>query len=204
MTKIEFIELIKHRLEGEARAKNLGKFHPTVISHMIGKAYNSLVVEAYARNMTDFDPYTKTYTGVAIALDVTTGVYYSTLPAAIVQLQRSGSGVMRIIDTDSSLEFVPINNGELQAIPDLELNLIDDVVGYVYKNHRVEYLGLSATDTVNMELVIPFEDYDETDIVQLPTGSDQRIVEMVVNMMIGTPDSDNLNNNNTLNPNIRR
>jgi hypothetical protein len=213
MTKIELIELIRHRLEGEARTKGLAKFHPKIIEYNIGRAFNTLLVGMFKTNLSNFDPYTKTYSDVDIEYDSTQDIYYSTLPATTVQLPRAGDGIMRIVDIgDSSIQYVPMTNGMLQNIDGLDVDTICDVVGYVFKNGRVEYQGITEfdgsqsyyTDQVAMEIVIPFETYADTDTVYIPTGSDERLFELVVSMMIGTPDSDNLNNNDSFNPKIRR
>jgi hypothetical protein len=211
--KIELIELIRHRVEGEARTKGLGKFHPTIIEYNIGRAFNSLLIGVFKSNLSNFDSYTKTYSNVDIQYDSIQDIYYSDLPAKIIQLPRIGDGIMRIVDIgDSSIQYVPMTNGMLQNIDGLDVDSICDVVGYVFKNGRVEYQGVVEfdgsqsyyADQVAMELVIPFEEYADTDNVQIPTGSDVRLFELVTSMIFGTPDSDNLNNNNTFNPNIRR
>lgn len=208
--KIKLIELIKHRLEGEAETKNLGKLHPVVIEYNISQAYNFLLVRTLQGRVSNLDPYTKEYNDVAIAQDATTGVYYSELPAPIIPIPRmAGNGIVRISSTGSNeLDFVPVTNSQLKVMYNLMVNdVTDDVISYVFKNGRIEYYGMSAdeaAETVNLELVVPFEAYDDTDYVSLPTGSSEALIEMVVNFMIGTPDSDNLNNNNTFKPTSQR
>lgn len=210
--KIELIELIQHRLEGEARTKNLGKYHKKVLASFIGRAFNSLLIEVFRKNLSNFDSYTKWYTDVDIKYDSTTGIYYSELPAPIIQLPRTGDGILQISDMfDQTIQYVPITNGELQNIEGLDVDIIDEVVGYTFKNGRVEYQGTdydasqsTYSDIVRMLLIIPFEEYADTDYVQIPTGSDELLLQTVINLLVGMPDSDNLNNNNTFNPNNRR
>jgi hypothetical protein len=207
--KIELIELIRHRLEGEPRTKHLGKVHPEIIAFNIGLTYKSLVSQILQKRTVDPDPFIKEYTDVSVSLDATTGDYYSTLPANIIMLpRRAASGVISVRpNDDTAIEYVPITNGQLKVSDGLEVNLVDDVVGYTYKNNRVEYQGMTATiaaNDVRMELVIPFEDMADTDEVNIPTGYDDALFGMVVNKMLGLPDSDNLNNNNSFNPNKRQ
>lgn len=211
--KIELIELIKHRLEGEAETKNLGKLHNNVLAYFIGRAFNSLLIQVFRNNLSNFDAYTKWYKNVDIRYDSQTQIYYSVLPAPVIQLPRKGDGIMQINDMlDKTIQYVPMSNGELQNIEGLDVDTIDAVVGYVFKNGRVEYQGVvdydgsqsTYSDVVRMLLVIPFEEYADTDYVQIPTGSDELLLQTVINLLINMPDSDNLNNNNTFNPNNKR
>lgn len=202
--KRALIELIKHRLEGEAQTKNLGKLHPKIIEYNIGRAYNTLVVQTFVRGGVT-DAYIKEYTDVSIVLDTDTNVYYSTLPSPIVNLpRRAGNGVIRISATgDNDMTYVPVTNNQLKSMYGLMVNdVTDDVISYVVKNGRVEYYALTAdlaATNVNMELMVTFDGYEDTDYVNLPYGADTMLMEMVVNFMLGTPDADNLNNNNTFN-----
>lgn len=206
--KKALIELVRHRVNGELQAKQLGKVGDQLLAYYIGRTYNSSLTAMFTRGGTNFDPYTKEYQSVAISQDTNTDVYYSTLPEKIINLPRkAGNGVIRISGMKStSIEFAPIHNNALQSITTLEINDVDDVVGYVYKNGRVEYQGMTATiasGTVKMELVIPFEAYDDTDEVMIPTGSDEILVQNVVQLIINTPDADRFNNGNSVNKNMK-
>jgi len=208
--KIKLIEQVRHRLEGEAETKNLGKLHPKMIEQWISRAYSTLLVQSLQRGMSNLDPYSKTYTNVDILYETATKIYYSVLPAQIIEVPRmAGNGIIRISNMRSdNIVYAPMTNNQLQSIVGLEVDDIDDVIGYVFKNGRVEYQGIttldgsssvSVEDYIRMELVVTFEEYADTDYVQIPTGADQVLIDMVVNYAIGTPDSDNLNNNNTFN-----
>jgi hypothetical protein len=206
ITKKELIELVRHRVNGEFQAKQLGKVGDQMLAYYIGRAFNQMLIEVFRRNLANFDPYTKEYTGIAISQDETTNVYYSTLPAPVVQLPRIGDGVLQVSgDTSASLEFVPITNNCLQVKDGLDVDTIDDVVGYCFKNGRIEYQGITNTiaeGTVRMLLVIPFEEYLEDDYVQIPTGTDEALIRSVIDLLIGTPDADRANNANSLNKNM--
>jgi hypothetical protein len=205
--KKALIELVRHRVTGEYEAKQMGKVGDQMLAYYIGRAFNSLLIEVFRQNMANFDPYSKTYLSVAIAQETLTDVYYSALPAPVIQLPRIGDGIMRISGMKSkSVEFVPMSNGQLQNIEGLEVDIIDDVVGYVFKNGRIEYYGMTAaiaTATVKMELVIPFEEYAEDDYVQIPTGSDEVLMRRVIELLMGIPDADKVNDGNSVNKNIR-
>lgn len=205
--KKALIELVRHRISGEYEAKQQGKVGDQMLAYYIGRAFNSLLLEVFRRNLSNFDPYIKEYQSVAISQDSNTNVYYSALPAPVVQLPRIGDGIIRISGmTSNSVEYVPMTNGMLQNIEGLEVDIIDDVVGYVFKNGRIEYQGMTATlaaGTVKMELIIPFEEYDNDDYVQIPTGSDELLIQRVISLLTGMPDADKVNDNNSANKNIR-
>jgi len=205
--KKALIELVRHRVTGEYEAKQMGKVGDQMLAYYIGRAFNSLLIEVFRQNLSNFDPYTKTYLSVAIAQEALTEIYYSALPAPVIQLPRMGDGIMRVSGMKSkSVEFVPMSNGQLQNIEGLEVDLIDDVVGYIFKNGRIEYQGMTATiasGTVKMELVIPFEEYGEDDYLQIPTGSDEALIRRVIELLMGIPDADKINDGHSLNKNIR-
>ena len=207
--KKALIELVRERISGEFEAKQIGKVGDQKLAYYIGQVYNSALVAIFTRNLTNFDPYTKEYQSVAISQDGNTNVYYSTLPSPIIMIPRkAGNGIMRISGmTSNSIEFVPMTNNMLQTIEGLEVDDVDDVVGYVFKNGRIEYQGMTATiaaGIVKMELIIPFEEYEDTDYVQIPTGSNEIIIQGVVQLLVGTPDADRINDGNSVNKNIRR
>jgi hypothetical protein len=149
------------------------------------------------------------------------------LPERIIEVNKPSSGIYDIsiqegtgVDgshsvssTDlftDSLQFVPMDNNRFRIMDGLDINLIDDVIGYTLKNYAVYYNGsttylaqLAANAGVRMLLVIPFEKYADTDLINIPYGNDEALMERVVNFMIGTPDSDNVNNNNSVNLNTQ-
>lgn len=205
--KKAFIELIRERINGEFEAKQMGKVGDQKLAYYIGRVYNSALTAVFSRNLTNFDPYIKEYQSIAIAQDSNTNVYYSVLPSKIIMIPRkAGNGVIRISGmTSESVEYVPITNGELQVMDGLEIDIVDDVVGYAFKNGRVEYKEMTAAiaaGTVKMELVIPFEAYEDEDLIQIPTGSDEIIIQGVMRMLINTPDADRINDGNSVNKNI--
>lgn len=209
ITKQALIELVRDRITGEYESKQIGKVGDRKLAYYIGRVYNSLLVGILARNITDAGEYGKEYTDVAIAQDSSTNIYYSTLPSPIISLPRkSGSGVISIdSDTGESVEFVPMSHGNLQVIDGLEVDIVDDVIGYVVRNGRIEYRGMTSTvaaGTLRMLLVIPFEAYDNSDYITIPTGTDEMLVQQVAQFLINKPDADRINDGNSVNKNIRQ
>lgn len=209
ITKKAYIELVRDRINGEYESKHLGKLSNKKIDYYISLAYNSALVGMFTKGLVSYENYTKEYQDVAIIQDTNTDVYYSVLPAPIIVIpRRAGSGIVRISGMNSSsVEYVPMTNGDFKVIDGLEVDLIDDVVGYIFKHGRIEYYGMTTelvASTVKMELVIPFEEYNDTDYVQIPTGTDDMIIKNIIQMLMGQPDADRLNNGNTVNKNTLR
>lgn len=207
--KKALIELVRHRVNGELQAKQLGKVGDQMTAYYIGIVYKSMLSEVLARSFSNTDPYVKEYTGVSITQDGTTNVYYSTLPEKIISIpRRAGNGVISIRGTQSeSIEFAPMENKTFRIIDGLDVDEIDDVIGYVYKTGKVEYKGMTSTvaaGTVKMELIVPFEAYDDDDEISIPTGMDEMLIRRVVDLMMNIPDADKINDNNSLNKNITR
>ena len=86
--KKALIELVRHRVVGEYQAKQMGKVGDQMIAAYIGRAFNSLLLDVFRANLANFDPYTKEYTDVDIDQDSNTEVYYSELPAPVIQLPK--------------------------------------------------------------------------------------------------------------------
>jgi len=209
--KKALVELIRHRANGELEAKQLGKVSDQMTAYYVGRVYNSMLAEVLAKNFSNTDPYVKEYTGVSISQDGTTNVYYSTLPEKIINIpRRAGNSVISIRGAQSeSIEFAPMKNNMFRIIDGLDVDMVDDVIGYVCKpqNNRVEYQGMTATvasGTVKMELIVPFETYDDTDEISIPTGMDEVLIRRTVDLIMGIPDADRINDNNSLNKNILR
>ena len=207
--KKALIELVRQRANGELEAKQLGKVSDTMVAYYVGRVYNSILAEVLTKGFSNTDPYVKEYTGMAISQDGTTNTYYSTLPEKIISIpRRSGNGVVSIRGTQSeSIEFAPMTNNMFRIIDGLDVDEVDDVIGYVYKNGKVEYKGMTTTvasGTVKMELIIPFESYDDTDEINIPTGMDEVLIRRAVDLIMGIPDADRINDNNSLNKNIIR
>jgi hypothetical protein len=204
--KKALIELVRRRANGELQSKDLGKVGDQIVAYYIGRVYNAMLSEILAKKFSNIDPYTKEYTDIPINKNEATNIYYSLLPEKIINIpRRAGNGVISIRGMQSeSIEFAPMQNNTFRIIDGLDVDMIDDVVGYIYKGDRVEYKGMTptiASGTVKMELVIPFEAYENKDNIVIPTGTDEVLIRRVIDLIMGTPDADKINNSNSLNQN---
>jgi hypothetical protein len=199
--KKALIELVQHRLAGEMTSKKMSRFHDNIVMYAIDQAYKTLLNIAYKESATSIGNYAQTYDSVAISTDGNSTIKYSVLPAPFIQFPDIRSGIRAISqNTGESLDFAPISSDEFSLIDSQDVNLVDTTICYCVRNSRVEYKGLpSSITTVRMDIVIPFTEYDDADYVIVPGGNEQKLLELSVNYLMGTPPDDQLNNNNSFN-----
>jgi hypothetical protein len=208
MKKIKFIDLVRAHVDSIDKTR---KFHTVVIEHAISVTYNEMLVKTFTKELYDLGLFTKKYgntlaTKIVATLDSYTGEYYSLLPEEIVPLPDVNAGVREILSKASnSLVFVPMRGDEMKLIEGLEVQEIDDVIGYtVYaggagEKGRIVYTGMTsdvADAGVIMSLVIPFHAYDNDDIVYFPKGQEETIINTVL-QRLGVIQAPDLVNNNS-------
>lgn len=197
--KIELVELVQKRLVGQLSNEQSGSFDTQMVAKYIGRAFNMVLWEIFTGGLYNLDNYTKKYTSVAVSYNSTEEKYYSVLPEKIVQLRRPGSGVMKIQTIKgTALSFIPVANQEVELLDGQEVDLIDSSIRYVVIGQTVEYINMTSSIAgvgVKMYLVIPFDSYDWDDDVMIPSGQDQRLIDLAVNFATGQPIDDQLNNN---------
>jgi hypothetical protein len=193
MIKAAIRDLVRSRL---LQVDKTSKYHDEIIDHWISMAFNQILGQLFRKGTANWDLYTKRYNGVVVAQDPITDIYYSEFPAPIIQTIDVAEGVRRINTTKGrGLQFAPVSGDNIQILDDLDVNLVDDVIGYRVFADRVEYWGNPGVATVRMELVIPFTAYEEMDDVKIPGGSDAQLIEVVLQFVQGTPPKDLKNNN---------
>jgi hypothetical protein len=205
MKKIKFIDLIRANIDSIDKTR---KIHPLVIEHEITPIYNDLIIDAYVKGAINLSMVVRKY-GLTHTIDVTedaiTGEYYSILPQEVIPIPFAGGGVKEIYaKTSQSLAFVPMNHDELKIIDGLEVQSVDDVIGYtLYAGQagevgRVVYTGMTsdvADAGVIMGLIIPFHAYDDDDYVYFPPKGEQAVMDAVLQRLGLVPAPDLVNNN---------
>jgi len=187
MKKIEFIEIVEARLNSD--------IHPRVIERYIGRAWNTIIYETFKKDFGGLDLYCKSYDAVAVSYDSTEDVYYSVFPVDTIQLPSSGHGVISIHSAKGKgIEFAA-TRGEMQDIQSgLEVGILTGPIPYYLLNNRIEYGNTGGIDTISsvrMRVIPQFEALAMTDDFYFPVGSDERILELVVQFALGkTPDKE--------------
>lgn len=202
MTKGEYIELNQRRLAGgNVTPDVMGKYHPEEIARWISSAFNQIIFQLFKKNIRDLDLYTKTYKNVAVLYDTTIQVYYSLLPAPIIQLPNGKAirkiSYMSVTNNMPEYTIKIVGDNEKSTLSRLEVGNIDTNTWASYNNERIEYKKLPPDITeVIVKQVTPFYAYGLEDEFFMPAGTDIEIFRMVREFMLGSPPEDIVNDNN--------
>ena len=200
MQKDKIIELVRQSVfGGSATSDRLHQADPRRIELDITAAFNTVFFQIFKKEPSNLDRYSKQYKNVDVSYDSTTALYYSTLPAPIIQFPVTGDGIRRINTMQGvDITFVPVNQQDTELMYGLEFDEIDDVIGYYLNGSTVYYYNHDDTITsVKMDLVVPFTEWDMNEDVPVPSGKDLEIINIVREMYNLKP-IDRLNNQNEL------
>ena len=189
MKKIELVEAITEQLPV--------KLNPKVLELFIGRAFNQIIFETFRKDLTNMDIFTKSYYNVPVVQDEDTDQWYSELPVQIVQLPISGDGVMAIHSMKGKgVEFAAKKSGMQDIHRELEVAYLDGPIPYWLMNGRVEYGSkpfLDSISTVKMSLIPQFGELDFMDEIHIPSGKDERLLELVTQFARITPPKQEIN-----------
>jgi hypothetical protein len=202
MIKSKIIELCRGRiLGGSASVDRLKEADPRRIELAISAVLNTIFYTAFKVHQSNLDTYSKTYRNVAVIKDPDTDIYYSTLPAKVVQFPRVSDGIMNINEMKGKdVMFVPMKSDDNEMMFGIESDLIDDVVKYIRKAGIVEYFNFDPTIThVRMDLVVDFTEWGMDEDFPVPSGQDNDLVNMVTQYLKSDiKPTDLLNNENEI------
>lgn len=194
MRKQAIRELVRSRL---LSVDKTAKYHDEVLDSWITMGFNQLLGQLFRKNLGNFDLYTKRFNGVPVLQDANTDIYYCDYPADICQTIDVAEGV-RAINTPKGIgmEFAPMSGDSMGILPECDVNLVTDVIGYRVFTDRVEFIWMpDDIDTVRMELVVPFYEYEDDEDIKIPGGSDVQLLEIILQLINGTPPKDLKNDN---------
>lgn len=195
MVKEKLIELIQHKLD---QVDESGKYIYEVVEGYCNTIWPFFIEESYLKNdLYDLDHYTKRYDSVAVATDATSGKYYSLLPSPII---NSKYGVRRITTSQGdTAEFEPTTDFVLRHMQGLDVDILNDTIFYVTRQERVDYndsmTSAIAAVGVSMYLIVEFNEYEDTDDINVPAGKLNEFVMAVFNLATNKVPVDNVNNN---------
>lgn len=175
----------------------VAKFHPRVLDAHIEYILHQMLGEVFRMNPLSLQRYTRGY-GYTVPLTVlseaSSGIYYTTLPKNIYVFMDKAAGVRRVsTPVQGAIKFYPMDQREWDLVASGSLlSNVKNKIGYVVTPARVEYynmLGSVITSGVKMDLLIPFSEFADTDIVPYPEhltedgkGFFDRIVERMINI----------------------
>ena len=178
MIKKEIISFVKGFLPLEDATQ---RYHSRWLKAVIERILVEMYADLYHINPLLVDKYTMQYgvtTPIAISLETSSGIYYSTLPVQIVTLPDKQSGVRRIYSAvQGSNMFVPMDAREADLIFNTDVAIVSGKIGYrTRQDTRVDYWNTNAVvrnTGVRMDLLVPFSVYLDTDVVQIPELSEK-------------------------------
>jgi len=175
MIKSEIRSLIVNLLP---KYEETERVHPRVVDAAVEKVLAEFYNLIFLRNPAELERYTKQFgydTAIAVALEATTGLYYSNYPTgiSIIPIPDKASGVRRIsTPIQGGVSFYPMDAREMDlAQSGTYVHTISTKIGYVPRRTRIEYYKVSAavvTSGVRADLLIPFSNYLDTDTVLVP------------------------------------
>lgn len=203
MTKQEIISLIRgFTLREDATQRYHERFLIAAIEDVLKDMYNDI----YKVNPNALDVYTRalgdsvTYPLLTVALGGD-NIYYTTLPVGIINLPCKGSGVRHIYTkVQSGNTFHPMDQREADLLFNTDVAVVSSKIGYRVKAYgsemRVEYWNMNTTvrdDGVRMDVLMPFSNYADTDIVLIPeavTKEGTTFVDRVLTKLQAVPPAD--------------
>jgi hypothetical protein len=182
MIKEEIVSFVRGFLP---REDETGRWHYRFLEAVVEKVIVEMYADLYKINPLLVDKYTQAYgvtTPIAITLEASSGIYYSTLPVQIVSLPDKQSGVRHIYATSQMSGrggnmFVPMDAREADLIFSTDVASVSAKIGYrTRQDTRVDYWNTNAvvrTFGVRMDLLIPFSVYADSDVVLIPELSEK-------------------------------
>ena len=179
MTKAEILDSLIYELK-----KLDYQNHPAMVESIVSDVYNQLLGQMSQDELDMFEFYAKTYNDQAVTLDTDSNRYYTTLPVAIVNLHRRQGGVLGINSTEGTgHKFFPTSEQEIRMTDNIEAGILGRFYGYFVDHGRIWYDGMTvaiAAAGVRLTLAPQFRDFASTDEINLPTGMDYSLKQLVI------------------------
>lgn len=203
MIKREIVSLVRNLLPKEDK---VSKYHERFLVATIEKVLLEMYADLYAIRPSLLDNYTKTYgatTPIVISLEASSGIYYSTLPVTICNLPSKNSGLRHIYPiAQTGNQFQPMDAREADLIFNTDVAVVSSKIGFrVRQDSRVDYWNTNAVVRVagvRMDLLIPFSQYLDTDVVNIPEFTEKQggtFAQRVLTLLGVVPPVDLIDNN---------
>jgi len=195
-------------LNSLAKWDSTAKYHPRFLDAVIEKTLNELYTEVWRVDPNALLRYTKGYgytVPLAVTYEATSGIHYTALPENIVPFNDKASGVRRVAPAvqSSGIGFYPMDQREWDlALGGALTNYVKNKTGYIVTSARVEYYaiqGAIVSSGVRMDLIIPFSEYTDTDVILVPEHTDgegRGLIDRVVGKLGVVPPKTDLTDDN--------
>jgi hypothetical protein len=180
-----------------------GKWHPTLLDHVLESVINSVYFQVHAQNPKALGQYIKAYSVSSALLVTGPGRYGLSIPATLVPLPDKRGGVRSLRSSlGLSVYFVPITHQELALMEDSQAdNLITtspSVIYYAVHEDVIDFKNMTATIAAApfyLDLLVAFTSLTDTDEVPLPYGKNMEILKMALEILGVVSPKDLLDNN---------
>ena len=185
--------MIKGKVIDQVKDMTGNKFRDRTVAVHIEDAFNTVVGQLFKNDPSQWDLYCQSFT---VDVNNVKPRPYAMLPARIIQTPDIANGVRRIFSTDDdNLDYIPMPYNGFQFYGILQLDDVDDSVGYAVRSDRVEFFNLpSIINQVRMELVLPWSEWDDTQDIPLPSGVANLIIAQAVQTLTGIQPDTNIYN----------
>jgi hypothetical protein len=188
MIKQVYIDLIRNML---APVDKTNRYHPAQIEAICDVVYAELLAASSIDDIDDLGLYTKEYINESVTLDAVRGLYYSTIPAAIVPIPGVTSGVYRINSMQSlDLDYVPTTELEMYYGDGAAAQTSDVTIGFWLQGTKIWYDESMTSDIaaegVRIQVLPRFSLYAATDIVNIPKCTDTQFCQKVLQFISPT------------------
>lgn len=182
MNKAQLVSLVKKGL-GED-----GRLGDRTIALAIDTVWQEIIKDLFIKTPGKLDFYSKQFKAVQVLQDEDTDEYYCLLPEDIVQTVAFEEGIRKIrLKGPENIEFMPMDVAP-SWIKNTDVGLVVDAIGYMPRKDRVLFYNMNEDiKEVIMDLVIPFDKWEDDDPVNLPQGASMKIVAMSIELLGGTP-----------------
>jgi hypothetical protein len=166
----------------------------------IAAAFNTIYFQIFKKEPSNLDRYSKSYYNVPVLQDSNTLIYYSNLPAKVIQFPTVGDGVWSINEMQATgINFVPMKQHDRMFMGSTDVGKITTSTGYIVTNNIVQYFGnTTLPSVVRMDLVVDFTEWLSSEDVPIPAGQDQNLINMIVSQFKFQPSHRISNQNETV------
>jgi hypothetical protein len=211
MRIIELVDLVQDYFANDIIGDQKAVYSPNVIIGHLRNVFNQIIYETWEKgkresDFSQLDAWSRTYT--LDVLNQTGTKAYCFLPFTPVQLP-DGMGIRQVCDNeDNGNVFAPIEAGANVIFAELEVDTMDGTPTYRLEQNnlftgdgeeshmlKLERLPIApdAITKVDALLVVNMEQLGDYDDVAIPSGSEDTIIQRVIEVMSHKPPSDSLN-----------
>lgn len=194
MTKVELVDLVKHKLAGGDCPQELkGVYHPEILSKHITLALNYLIGTVLYRDsikQNDYgalDAYSKSFIITNVEMDEIRGEFFFDLPVAIVSLPM-GRGI-RLVSylKEHKNPFLYRQSGNVRLFENLDTDKLFGDVKYYIEGSRIRLSDAFEIENgeILLKCVCQFDNLEDDDIVNIPQAYNKLVFDLVIQSMQG-------------------